>query len=200
MENIYYIVNGVNGYFLDNSGNLTKDISSVARWSDKEKALEALELLKKDYDLEIQSGLIKVVDLRSRAFDLYRAPFKFMCGYIFDANNEMVSDKAGDLEELISRLRGWGRISYLPDPEKLQDTVGELLAELLTKHWNNYGDWKSVKEHGLPTAPGDYLSVIHYSDTGPTQEVIRVHIDGCFRSPLCTEVTHWRHCPEMPND
>jgi len=35
----------------------------------------------------------------------------------------------------MARLRGWGRIQYLPDPEKLHDAVGEIIAEALTEYW-----------------------------------------------------------------
>ena len=75
-------------------------------------------------------------ELRKRAVALYKAPFKFDVrgGYIWDANHEMVADGLGEAGHML-QVRGWGRISYLPEPGALQDTVGELFAELLTKHW-----------------------------------------------------------------
>jgi len=69
------------------------------------------------------------LSLRERALRLYRPPFRRDHDYIFDANNEMVAD------ETVLRVRGWGRISYLPDPEVLQDAAGDLIAEALTKFW-----------------------------------------------------------------
>jgi len=38
-------------------------------------------------------------------------------------------------ENATTRIRGWGRIQYLPNAEELQDDVGKLIAELLTEHW-----------------------------------------------------------------
>ena len=70
--------------------------------------------------------------LRKLALALYKPPFKYMHGYIFDAEGEMVSDEAG---QHITEIRGWGRISYMDNPETLQDAVGELVAEALTKFW-----------------------------------------------------------------
>lgn len=72
-------------------------------------------------------------DIRTRAIRLYKPPFKYECGYITDAYGHIVVDRAA--ENAILRLRGWGRIGYLPDPEKLQDEVGILVAEILTTHW-----------------------------------------------------------------
>lgn len=76
----------------------------------------------------------KLTDLQQAALALYQGPFTYERGYIFDAKRNMFADD-GDVDAM-ARLRGWGRISYLKEPEKLQDTVGELLAALLTKHWS----------------------------------------------------------------
>ncbi len=85
-------------------------------------------------------------DIRTRALKLYRPPFRHEHGYIWDNNNEMVLDQA-DLVETSWRIRGWGRISYLKDPEQLQDAVaalvgealhlptGDEIAKLLTEFW-----------------------------------------------------------------
>jgi len=59
--------------------------------------------------------------------------------YIYDANHATVADSAGnhiDIAEVL-RIRGWGRISYMAEPEALQDAVGHKIAEILTKHWND---------------------------------------------------------------
>lgn len=75
--------------------------------------------------------------IRARALALYQAPFRYdkMGGYIWDSANEMVADKAGLGAVQVARIRGWGRIGYMEDPDKLQDAVGELIAEALTKLW-----------------------------------------------------------------
>ncbi len=87
-------------------------------------------------------------DIRTRALKLYRPPFRHEHGYIFDSNNKMVADRA-NLNEIFLRVRGWGLIGYLPDPDQLQDAVDGLLKEalhvisgdevaaILTEFWRN---------------------------------------------------------------
>lgn len=84
-------------------------------------------------------------DLRKRAIDLYKPPFIYHSpsGWIFDGEGRQVLDKIDETAML--RIRGWGRIGYLENPEQLQDKVGELIAEALTKFWqenqaNSNGD------------------------------------------------------------
>jgi len=71
--------------------------------------------------------------LREAAIALYKPPFRFDSGYIFDAENQMVADQH---ETSICRVRGWGRIGYMGNAEALQNKVGELIAEALTNLWN----------------------------------------------------------------
>lgn len=71
--------------------------------------------------------------LRSTAVELYKPPFRYEYGYIYDAAHRVVADSDG--QDAVLRVRGWGRIGYLPDAAALQDKVGELIAEALTKHW-----------------------------------------------------------------
>jgi hypothetical protein len=77
--------------------------------------------------------------IRERAIALFRPPFRFEMGYVWDAAGEMVSDNRVDPDDVASlptlRVRGWGRIGYLPDPAALQDEAGRLIAEALTKGW-----------------------------------------------------------------
>ena len=70
-------------------------------------------------------------DLKAEALGLYRPPFRYEHGYIYDARNYMVADESSHC----LRVRGWGRISYLKNPEALQDAAGELVAEALTEYW-----------------------------------------------------------------
>lgn len=77
-----------------------------------------------------------VGELRARAISLYKPPFKFDFGYIWDADGQMVADQKLDEEGQILRVRGWGRISYLENPEALQDEVGEVIALALSDYWN----------------------------------------------------------------
>jgi hypothetical protein len=74
--------------------------------------------------------------LRARALALYKGPFNYHHGYIYDAAGQMISDEGRDAElKGLARVRGWGRISSLPEAGELQDQVGELIAEALTKFW-----------------------------------------------------------------
>jgi hypothetical protein len=40
--------------------------------------------------------------------------------------------------DTMGRVRGWGRIQYLPNPEALQDKVGEMIAEAITDYWKKH--------------------------------------------------------------
>ena len=77
-----------------------------------------------------------VSELRARAISLYKPPFKFDFGYIWDADGQMVADQKLNEDGKILRVRGWGRISYLENPEALQDEVGEIIAIALSDYWN----------------------------------------------------------------
>jgi hypothetical protein len=70
--------------------------------------------------------------LTKEAFKLYWPPFKYQKGYIYDSKGNMVADQAA------LRVRGWGKISYMKDPEELQDTVGVLFAQALTEFWKKH--------------------------------------------------------------
>ena len=80
--------------------------------------------------LRNQGNVAEEIDL---AVKLYKPPFRYERGYIFDADNSMVADN--DAQDTVGRVRGWGRIQYLPNPEILQDRVGELIAQALTEFW-----------------------------------------------------------------
>ncbi len=72
------------------------------------------------------------------ALALYKPPFKYLRGYIWDANGEVVADSDQLIEDgAAMRIRGWGRIQYLKEfnPEDLQDEVGKHCALALTQYW-----------------------------------------------------------------
>lgn len=97
--------------------------------------------------------------LRQRALDLYKPPFKFKCGYIFDASGEMVADDDSVPEHVAARIRGWGRIQYLPSPGDLQDEVGQMVAEALTAYWEQAAQPPAQAEpqKSLLRKPGEKL-------------------------------------------
>jgi hypothetical protein len=80
-------------------------------------------------------------ELRDRARKLFRAPFRYEGGYIWDDDTEMLADKRVESEApgATLRVRGWGRLGYITkSPEEadaLQDAYGELIAEALTAHF-----------------------------------------------------------------
>lgn len=70
------------------------------------------------------------------ALAIYKPPFKYQAGYIFDADDNMVADDCG--ENAAARIRGWGRIQYMNNPEQLQDTIGEHIAKAMTEYWEKH--------------------------------------------------------------
>jgi hypothetical protein len=78
--------------------------------------------------------------ITERALALYKPPFQFQSGYIFDADHQVVADDHESKVDAL-RVRGWGRIQYLENPRELQDEVGRMIAIALTEFWN-----KGIKE------------------------------------------------------
>lgn len=74
-----------------------------------------------------------MTETEQAALALYTPPFRYYRGYLWDAKNNMVADD--DAQDVALRVRGWGRISHMEEPEKLQDAVGELMAKALTEYW-----------------------------------------------------------------
>ena len=84
--------------------------------------------------------------ISERAFALYRPPFRYDGhGYLWDANGEMVADDRPESPSAIGRIRGWGRIGYLKEPEKLQDMVGHLIAQALTEFWQKHAEQQATR-------------------------------------------------------
>jgi hypothetical protein len=46
----------------------------------------------------------------------------------YDYNGQQVYDYDG---RPVCDIRGWGRIQYMSEPEKRQDQIGEMIAELI---------------------------------------------------------------------
>lgn len=85
---------------------------------------------------------------RAAAFALYQGPFIYYRGYIHDTNGHMVADQSSYVEDTIAlRVRGWGRIGYLPNAAELQDEVGGLIAEAMTKFWEENNNNQQFKEN-----------------------------------------------------
>jgi hypothetical protein len=107
--------------------------------------LEAMQVLAKvdpkgfDAWLRAQGAELNM-KLKPEALALYKPPFKFDRGYIFDADSNIASDD-GDMTgnlNVAARVRGWGRIQSKPEAADLQDAVGELIAQALTEFWERH--------------------------------------------------------------
>lgn len=74
---------------------------------------------------------------KQKAMSLFKPPFRYdsMGGYIWDSENNMFADQEEIEMGTISRLRGWGRLSYLEDGEEIQDAMGEIFAEALNMYF-----------------------------------------------------------------
>jgi hypothetical protein len=85
----------------------------------------------------------QVIDMqktpREKAMEILKPPFKFECGYIFDSapDQNMVADDHDCETGTIARLRGWGRLGKLDDGDAIQDAIGQIIADALTKYFEN---------------------------------------------------------------
>lgn len=80
--------------------------------------------------------------LKLAALNLYTPPFKYCHGYIYDNKNEVVADQDGVESSIALQIRGWGHIQYHQEvaPSELQDFIGQMTAEALTKYWELRAD------------------------------------------------------------
>jgi len=125
------------------------DADCIRLYRDPTKAGSALSQMVDRVVAAIEQGAQPGADVappfgskRAAALALYRPPFKFRMGYIHDAGGHMVADQDGFgegskvFDSIAARVRGWGRIGYLPDAEALQDEVGAVIADALTAYWS----------------------------------------------------------------
>lgn len=68
---------------------------------------------------------------------LYRGPFQESYLYIYDADGHTVADFRGDIDggpRQSFRPRGWGRLQYFKDGEKLHDDAERVLLAIVANH------------------------------------------------------------------
>ena len=122
-----------------NRGTYEQRKAAAEKIASEEMKRELLPMVKNVFEGR-RRILVKAKNSRMRqeCFKLYSPPFNYHRGYIWDSKGEMVCDDGGAVDS-IARIRGWGRLQYIQDgefePEELQDCVGELVAEALTKLW-----------------------------------------------------------------
>ena len=81
------------------------------------------------------------MNIRGQALAIYKPPFHFHRGYIYDANSAMVADQGGPGGQetvqgaVAARVRGWGRLGYMENGAALQDEIGQVVAEALNDFW-----------------------------------------------------------------
>ncbi len=69
--------------------------------------------------------------LRQAAMSVYTPPFRYQHGYIFDSQHLMIADDDSVTGAVASRVRGWGKLGYLPNGAELQDEIGQIIADAL---------------------------------------------------------------------
>jgi hypothetical protein len=80
--------------------------------------------------------------IRKAAEAVYTPPFYYQHGYIRDSSHLIVADD-GELAEhnqsvkgaVAARIRGWGRLGYLPNGAQLQDEIGNMIADALNQYY-----------------------------------------------------------------
>lgn len=107
------------GYIHDGNGEVTAD--DRVDTFDKEARFILQDLLSGNTVLGAVEG-----DFRKRIQDVYDMP------------------KASP----ITRIRGWGRMQYMPTPEELQDAIGKHVARALTEYWERHSGESVVVAEG----------------------------------------------------
>ena len=126
----------MNGYMLERNAlqaKLDTATQSSAHWQHQYTEVQA-----KLYAMESVEPQPPFGSKRKAAMAVYTPPFKYEHGYILDSQNLMVADDGDIAEEkrsvtgaVASRVRGWGRLSYLPNGAELQDEIGQMMADAL---------------------------------------------------------------------
>lgn len=102
-------------------------------------------------------------DIRQRALNLYKPPFRYEHGFIFDSTNQVAADDP-DERGAAGRVRGWGRIQKMPDAEKLQDEFGSVIVDALDMYYASKvpkaDEHEALTFHPLPKQPKPLRVVI----------------------------------------
>ncbi|WP_312834466.1 hypothetical protein [Comamonas sp.] len=80
-------------------------------------------------------------ELQKQALDMYKPPFQFHHGYIFDSAGHMFADEGrpDEAASLIAvRIRGWGRLGKLSNGAEVQDAAGHLAVAALNAFWKQH--------------------------------------------------------------
>ena len=96
----------------------------------------------------------------SKIWDIYRLPFTTLIGQIYAHSFKLVADELSDddaeLDKIVEilnehwyshkgtnpdfqkdkrfRVRGWGQISYMKNPEEIQDAIGGRISSILNTY------------------------------------------------------------------
>ena len=100
---------------------------------------------------------------RAAAMAIYTPPFRYEHGYIFDSANHMIADNGGIGDDksvecaVAARVRGWGRIGYMPDAAALQDEVGQMMADALNDLYKKSPEMNTSQERVYETAKSEQM-------------------------------------------
>lgn len=125
MANYTLIIDADSGYSSVTDGRCT-----AAQYGQAVAALHGVETATQHKPL---------TDERKEAMRIYTPPFKYFRGYIHDAEGHMVSDDDEVQRTVAHRIRGWGRISYLPNAAAIQDEIGVMMADALNEYYAAHG-------------------------------------------------------------
>lgn len=71
----------------------------------------------------------------TEALNAFKPPFRYLHGYIWDSEGQMVADNHVESSVPALRVRGWGYLQKLPEGAAVQDALGDALAEAMTLYW-----------------------------------------------------------------
>src|SRR3546814_2601309 len=91
----------------------------------------------------VQTCALPISDVVRDALALYEPPFTFDHGYIYDAKDRMVMDAHRRTNEaghtsIEMRVRGWGRIGYMPNGRSEERRVGKECVSTCRSRWSPY--------------------------------------------------------------
>ena len=89
----------------------------------------------------LEASVQNASEARRVGMSLYKPPFKYEHGFIFDSNDHIFADD-GPTGMLLARIRGWGYIQHAGGTtvtaEAIQDELGQVVADALTEFWDRH--------------------------------------------------------------
>ena len=121
-------------------------------------------------------------DKRKAAMAVYSPPFKYLHGYIYDAQKLMVADNGGidDAQSvegaIAARVRGWGQLGYLPNGAELQDEIGQMMAYALNTLYSALPASK-VEPTARPVMASPYVTQEQFDRVFPSAPPLKAKVE-----------------------